>query len=164
MNKDKNISDVDDYTFDRTYEVNVKGTFYLCKHGIPTLRNNKGGVIINIASFVSLIGSSVSQIGYTASQGAVLAMTRELAVAHAKENIRFIPLCLGHIKTSKMMNMINIPSEKQKRLIHHPMGRFGNINEVAKTIVFLASDDSSYITGNPFIIDGGLTSAYITPE
>ena len=91
-------------------------------------------------------------------------MTRELAIAHAKENIRFIPLCPCHFKTSKMIYMINIPSEKQKRLIHHPMGRFGNVVEIAKTIVFLASDDSSYITGNPFIIDGGLTSAYITPE
>ena len=114
MNKDKNVSEIDDYTFDRTYEVNVKGALYLSKNCIPILRKNNGGVIINIASFVSLLGSSISQIAYTSSQGAVLSMTRELAIAHAKENIRFIPLCPGHFKTSKMMNMINIPSEKQK--------------------------------------------------
>ena len=115
MNKDKNVSEIDDYTFDRTYEVNVKGALYLSKNCIPILRKNNGGVIINIASFVSLLGSSISQIAYTSSQGAVLSMTRELAIAHAKENIRFIPLCPGHFKTSKMMNMINIPSEKQKK-------------------------------------------------
>ena len=164
MNKDRNLIDTDDYTFDRTYEVNVKGTFYGCKFGIPALRRSGGGVIINVSSFVSVLGSAVPQIAYTASQGAILSMTKELAAVHAKENIRFIPLCPGHYKTSKMMNMINTPSEKQKRLIHQPMGRFGNVHEIANAAVFLASDDSSYMTGSPLIIDGGLTSTYITPE
>jgi NAD(P)-dependent dehydrogenase (short-subunit alcohol dehydrogenase family) len=164
MNTDKSLIETDDNTFDRTYEVNVKGTFYGCKFGIQALRRAGGGVIINVSSFVSMIGSAVPQIAYTASQGAILSMTKELAAVHAKENIRFIPLCPGHYKTSKMMNMINTPSEKQKRLIHQPMGRFGNVSEIANAVVFLASDDSSYMTGSPLIIDGGLTSTYITPE
>ena len=147
LSNDKNLIDTDDYTFDRTYEVNVKGAFNICKYGILAFRRHGGGVIINLASFVSLVGSAISQISYTSSQGAILSMTKELAAIHAKENIRCIPLCPGHYKTSKMMSMINIPSEKQKRLIHHPMGRFGTTSEIANAIVFIASDDASYISG-----------------
>ena len=106
MNTDKSLIETDDNTFDRTYEVNVKGTFYGCKFGIQALRRAGGGVIINVSSFVSIIGSAVPQIAYTASQGAILSMTKELAAVHAKENIRFIPLCPGHYKTSKMMNSL----------------------------------------------------------
>lgn len=150
--------------FDLTYNINIKGVFFGCKYGIPAIRRAGGGSIINTASFVAFLGAATPQIAYTASKGAVLAMTRELAVIHARENIRINALCPGPLKTELLMKFLNTEEKKQRRLIHIPMGRFGEAEEMAKAALFLASDDSSYMTGSEFLVDGGITAAYVTPE
>lgn len=151
-------------TWDMTMNVNVKGVFLGCKYGIPALRRAGGGVIINTASFVARMGAATPQIAYTASKGAVLSMTRELAMVHAKENIRVNALCPGPIKTDLLMKFLDTDEKKHRRLVHIPMGRFGESKEMAKAALFLASDDSSYITGSEFLVDGGIHAAYVTPE
>ena len=123
-----------------------------------------GGVIINTASFVAKLGAGTPQIAYTASKGAVLALTRELAVLHARENIRINALCPGPLKTELLMKFLDTEEKKQRRLVHVPMGRFGLAAEMATAVLFLASDESSYITGTEFMVDGGITAAYVTPE
>lgn len=148
----------------RTLDVNLRGVFLGCKYGIPALRRAGGGSIINTASFVALMGAAAPQIAYTASKGGVLAMTRELAVVHARENIRVNALCPGPLQTELLMNFLNTEEKKQRRLVHVPMGRFGQAEEMAKAALFLASDESSYMTGSEFVVDGGITSAYVTPE
>lgn len=150
--------------WDRTMAINLKGVFLGCKYGIPALRRAGGGSIINTASFVALMGAATPQIAYTASKGGVLAMTRELAIIHARENIRVNALCPGPLRTELLMNFLNTEEKKQRRLVHIPMGRFGEAAEMAKAALFLASDESSYMTGADFVVDGGITSAYVTPE
>lgn len=148
--------------------VNVKGVFFGCKWAIPaikrTLQKSGGsGSIINTASFVAKLGAATPQIAYTASKGAVLSMTRELAVIHAREGIRVNALCPGPLRTKLLMDFLNTEEKKQRRLVHVPMGRFGEASEMANAVVFLASDESSYMTGSEFLVDGGITSAYVTP-
>jgi NAD(P)-dependent dehydrogenase (short-subunit alcohol dehydrogenase family) len=150
--------------WDLTFEINVKGVFLGCKYGIPALRRAGGGSIINTASFVALLGAATPQLAYTASKGAVLSMTRELAVIHARENIRVNALCPGPLNTELLMKYLNTPEKKQRRLVHIPMGRFGEAKEIAYAALYLASDESSFVTGTEFMVDGGITAAYVTPE
>jgi NAD(P)-dependent dehydrogenase (short-subunit alcohol dehydrogenase family) len=128
------------------------------------LRRAGGGSIINTASFVALLGAATPQVAYTASKGAVLALTRELAVVHARENIRVNALCPGPLRTDLLMKFLDTDAKKQRRLVHIPMGRFGLAKEIARAALFLASDDSSFMTGTEFLVDGGITAAYVTPE
>lgn len=150
--------------WDLTFAINVKGVFLGCKYGIPALRRAGGGSIINTASFVALLGAATPQLAYTASKGAVLSMTRELATIHARENIRINALCPGPLRTELLMKYLNTPEKKKRRLVHIPMGRFGEAEEIAKAALYLASDDSSFVTGTSFMVDGGITAAYVTPE
>jgi NAD(P)-dependent dehydrogenase (short-subunit alcohol dehydrogenase family) len=150
--------------WNRTMEINAKGVFLCCKYGIPALKRAGGGSVINTASFVSLMGAATSQVAYTASKGAVLSFSRELAVIHAREGIRVNALCPGPLKTDLLMKILDTDEKKERRLRHIPMGRFGEAEEMAKAALFLASDDSSYITGSNFMVDGGITAAYVTPE
>ncbi len=150
--------------WDLTLAINAKGVFLGCKYGIPALRRAGGGSIINTASFVALLGAATPQIAYTASKGAVLAMTRELAVIHARENIRVNSLCPGPLNTELLMKFLDSEEKRQRRLVHIPMGRFGEADEMAKAALWLASDDSSYVTGADFVVDGGITAAYVTAE
>lgn len=150
--------------WDLTMNVNVKSVFLGCKFGIPLIRQSGGGSIINTASFVAHLGAATPQLAYTASKGAVLAMSRELAVIHAREGIRVNALSPGPLRTELLMKFLDTEEKKQRRLVHVPMGRFGEAREMAKAALFLASDDSSYMTGNEFLVDGGITAAYVTPE
>lgn len=150
--------------WDLTMAVNVKGVFLGCKFGIPALRRAGGGSIINTASFVAVLGAATPQLAYTASKGAVLSMSRELAVIHARENIRVNALCPGPLRTELLMKYLNTEEKRQRRLVHIPMGRFGEAAEIAKAALFLASDESSFVTGATFLVDGGITAAYVTPE
>ena len=151
-------------TWDLTMNINAKGVFLGCKYGIPALKRAGGGCIINTASFVSLLGAATPQVAYTASKGAVLSLTRELAVIHAREGIRVNALCPGPLRTELLMKFLDTEEKKQRRLVHIPMGRFGEAAEMAKAALFLASDDASYVTGTEFLVDGGITAAYVTPE
>ncbi|MEC7541312.1 MAG: SDR family oxidoreductase, partial [SAR324 cluster bacterium] len=135
-----------------------------CKFGIPALQRAGGGAIINTASFVGLMGAATPQIAYTASKGGVIALTRELAVIHARENIRVNALCPGPLRTELLMKFLDTEEKKQRRLVHIPMGRFGEAREMAQAALYLASEESSYVTGTEFVVDGGITSAYVTPE
>ncbi len=150
--------------WDLTMNINVKGILWGCKYGIPALRRAGGGSIINTASFVAQVGAATPQLAYTASKGAVLAMTRELAVLHAKENIRVNALCPGPLKTKLLMDFLDTEEKKQRRLVHLPTGRFGEASEMAQGALFLASPESSYVTATTFNVDGGLTAAYVTAE
>jgi NAD(P)-dependent dehydrogenase (short-subunit alcohol dehydrogenase family) len=150
--------------WDLTMAINVKGVFLGCKYGIPALRRAGGGSIINVASFVAVLGAATPQLAYTASKGAVLSMTRELAAIHARENIRVNALCPGPLRTELLMKYLDTEEKRQRRLVHIPMGRFGEAEEMAKAALFLASDESSFTTGSTFLADGGITSAYVTPE
>ena len=162
--KDDDAMSTPEEIWDLTLDINAKGVFLGCKFGIPALKRAGGGSIINTASFVARLGAATPQVAYTASKGAVLAMTRELAVIHARQNIRVNALCPGPLKTELLMAFLNTEAKKQRRLVHVPMGRFGEAEEIAKAALFLASDDSSYITGTDFLVDGGITAAYVTPE
>jgi NAD(P)-dependent dehydrogenase (short-subunit alcohol dehydrogenase family) len=162
--KDDDAVSTDEAIWDLTLDINAKGVFLGCKHGIPALRRAGGGSVINTASFVALMGAATPQIAYTASKGAVLAMTRELAVIHARENIRVNALCPGPLRTELLMSFLDTEAKKQRRLVHVPMGRFGEAREIAQAALYLASDESSYVTGTDFLVDGGLTAAYVTPE
>lgn len=163
MNDDDAISTEED-VWDLTFAVNVKGVFLGCKYGIPALRRAGGGTIINTASFVAILGAATPQLAYTSSKGAVLSMTRELAVIHARENIRVNALCPGPLRTELLMKYLNTEEKRQRRLVHIPMGRFGEASEIANAALFLASDESSFVTGATFLVDGGITAAYVTPE
>jgi len=161
---DDDAVNTEESVWDITMAVNLKGVYLGCKYGIPALRRAGGGSIINTASFVALVGAATPQLAYTASKGGVLAMTRELAVIHARENIRVNALCPGPLRTELLMSYLNTPEKKQRRLVHVPMGRFGEAKEMAYAALYLASDESSYVTGTDFMVDGGLTAAYVTPE
>jgi NAD(P)-dependent dehydrogenase (short-subunit alcohol dehydrogenase family) len=145
-------------------DINARGVFLGCKYGIPALRRAGGGSVINTASFVAIMGAATPQVAYTASKGAVLALTRELAIVHARENIRVNALCPGPLRTPLLMNFLNTEEKRRRRLVHIPMGRFGEAREIAQAALFLASDESSFITGTDFLVDGGLSAAYVTPE
>ena len=162
--RDDDAVSTDEETWDLTMNVNAKGVFLGCKHGIPALRRAGGGSIINTASFVAVLGAATPQIAYTASKGAVLALTRELAIVHAREKIRVNALCPGPLHTEMLMKFLNTDQKKQRRLVHIPMGRFGTAREIAQAALFLASDESSFVTGTDFLVDGGITAAYVTPE
>jgi NAD(P)-dependent dehydrogenase (short-subunit alcohol dehydrogenase family) len=162
--KDDDAVSTDEAVWDLTLDVNAKGVFLGCKYGIPALKRAGGGSIINTASFVARLGAATPQIAYTASKGAVLAMTRELAVTHARQNIRVNALCPGPLKTELLMKFLDTEAKKQRRLVQIPMGRFGEAREIAQAALWLASDDSSYVTGAEFLVDGGITAAYVTPE
>jgi NAD(P)-dependent dehydrogenase (short-subunit alcohol dehydrogenase family) len=162
--KDDDAVSTDEAVWDLTLDINAKGVFLGCKHGIPALQRAGGGSVINTASFVALLGAATPQIAYTASKGAVLAMTRELAVIHARQNIRVNALCPGPLRTELLMSFLDTEAKKQRRLVHVPMGRFGEAKEIAQAALYLASDESSYVTGTEFLVDGGLTAAYVTPE
>jgi NAD(P)-dependent dehydrogenase (short-subunit alcohol dehydrogenase family) len=150
--------------WDLTMNVNLKGVFLGCKYGIPALRRAGGGSIVNTASFVAILGAATPQLAYTASKGGVLAMTRELATLHARENIRVNALCPGPLRTELLMKYLDTEEKRRRRLVHIPMGRFGEAREIAKAALFLASDESSFTTGATFLVDGGITAAYVTPE
>lgn len=150
--------------WDLTMQVNLKGVWLGCRAGLPALRRSGGGSIINTASFVALLGSATPQVAYTASKGGVLALTRELAVIHAREDIRINALCPGPLRTELLMKVLDTDEKKQRRLVHVPMGRFGEAAEIARAALWLASDESSFTTGTEFVVDGGITAAYVTPE
>ncbi|MAT13912.1 MAG: short-chain dehydrogenase [Planctomyces sp.] len=162
--RDGTSQDTDEDVWDLTMNVNLKGVFLGCKYGIPALQRAGGGSIINTGSFVALLGAATPQVAYTASKGGVVALTRELAVIHARENIRVNALCPGPLQTELLMKFLNTEEKKQRRLVHIPMGRFGLAKEMAQATLFLASDESSYMTGTEFVVDGGITAAYVTPE
>jgi NAD(P)-dependent dehydrogenase (short-subunit alcohol dehydrogenase family) len=162
--QDDNAVNTEESIWDLTMNINAKGVFFGCKFGIPALRRAGGGSIINTASFVAVLGAATPQIAYTASKGAVLSMTRELAIIHARENIRVNALCPGPLRTEMLMSYLNTEEKRQRRLVHIPMGRFGEAKEIAQAALYLASDESSYVTGTEFLVDGGITAAYVTPE
>ena len=161
---DDNAMTTEEDVWDLTMNINLKGVFLGCKYGIPALLRAGGGSVINVASFVAILGAATPQIAYTASKGGVLAMTRELAVIHARQNIRVNALCPGPLRTELLMKFLNTEEKKQRRLVHIPIGRFGEAREIANAALFLASDESSYVTGATFMVDGGITAAYVTPE
>jgi len=161
--RDDDAVATEEEVWDLTMNINLKGVFLGCKYGIPALRRAGGGSIINTASFVALLGAATPQLAYTASKGGVLAMTRELAVIHARENIRVNALCPGPLRTELLMKYLDTEEKRQRRLVHVPMGRFGEAREIAQAALFLASDESSFTTGATFLVDGGITAAYVTP-
>ena len=164
LSQDDDAIHTEESVWDLTMAVNLKGVYLGCKFGIPALRRAGGGSIINTASFVALLGAATPQLAYTASKGGVLAMTRELAVIHARENIRVNALCPGPLRTELLMKFLNTEEKRRRRLVHIPMGRFGEAREMAYAALYLASDESSYVTGTEFVVDGGITAAYVTPE
>jgi NAD(P)-dependent dehydrogenase (short-subunit alcohol dehydrogenase family) len=162
---DASVLDTSVDAWDRVQAVNTKGVFLCCKHGIPRLQQRGGGSVINVASFVAILGAATSQISYTASKGAVLSMTRELAVQFARENIRVNALCPGPVETPLLLSIFgDDPAALERRRAHWPMGRLAKPREIVNGALFLASDESSYVTGSTFLVDGGLTAAYVTPE
>ena len=161
---DEGTLDTPESTWDRVMAVNLKGVWHGCKYGIPALLESGGGTIVNVSSLVALMGSAVPQIAYTASKGGVLAMTREIAVEYARRGIRANVLCPGPIDTPLMAELMSDPQWAARRLVHIPMGRPGQAPEIARAALFLASDDSSFMTGSTLVVDGGITAAYVTPE
>jgi NAD(P)-dependent dehydrogenase (short-subunit alcohol dehydrogenase family) len=148
----------------RVQDVNLKSVFLCCKHGIPHLLNSGGGSVINTASFVARLGAATSQISYTASKGGVLALSRELGVQFARNNVRVNALCPGPVDTPLLRELYaNDPEAAARRMVHVPMGRFARAREIANAVLFLASDDSSFITATDFLVDGGIAGAYVTP-
>jgi NAD(P)-dependent dehydrogenase (short-subunit alcohol dehydrogenase family) len=162
---DASVLETDVEAWDRVQNVNTKGVFLCCKLGIPHLLERGGGSVINVASFVALAGAATSQISYTASKGAVLSMSRELAVEFARRGVRVNALCPGPVETPMLMRLFEeTPGAYERRLVHIPMGRLAQAKEIAYGALFLASDESSYVNGSTFLVDGGLTAAYVTAE
>ena len=162
---DASVLDTSVEAWDRVQAVNTKGVFLCCKHGIPHLLARGGGSVINVASFVAIVGAATSQISYTASKGAVLSMTRELAVQFARDGVRVNALCPGPVETPLLLSIFgDDPAALARRQVHWPTGRLAKPREVVLGALFLASDESSYVTGATFLVDGGLTAAYLTPE
>src|SRR6059036_3022367 len=148
----------------RVQDVNLKSVFLCCKHGIPHLLSRGGGSVINTASFVAVMGAATSQISYTASKGGVLALTRELGVEFARQGVRVNALCPGPIDTPLLRELYAAdPKQAERRLVHVPIGRFARAEEIASAALFLASDESSFITASTFLVDGGISAAYVTP-
>ena len=163
-NDDRSVLTNTEAVWDLVLRINVKGVAFGCKYGIPAMIESGGGSVINVASFVAWMGAATSQTAYTSSKGAVLAMTREIAVEYARKGIRCNALCPGPIDTPLLAELLSDPVRRQRRLVHIPMGRLGRAEELAKAALFLASDDSSFMTGASLIVDGGITAAYVTPE
>jgi NAD(P)-dependent dehydrogenase (short-subunit alcohol dehydrogenase family) len=161
---DASVLDTSHEAWQRVQDVNLKSVFLCCKFGIPHLLEGGGGSVINTASFVAAMGAATSQISYTASKGGVLALSRELGVEFARRGVRVNALCPGPVNTPLLQELFaKDPEKAQRRLVHLPMGRFAEVREIAQAALFLASDDSSYVTASTFLVDGGLTSAYVTP-
>lgn len=156
--------DTPEAVWEQVIDVNLKGVFLGCKYGIPALLRAGGGSIINTASFVAVMGAATAQIAYTASKGGVLAMTREIAVAYARQGIRANALCPGPVDTPLLQELLADPDARARRLVHVPMGRLARAEEIARAVLFLASDDASYVSGSTFLVDGAITQAYVTPE
>jgi NAD(P)-dependent dehydrogenase (short-subunit alcohol dehydrogenase family) len=154
--------DTPESVWDQVMAVNLKGVFLGCKHAIPALLRAGGGSIVNTASFVAVMGSATSQVAYTASKGGVLAMTREIAVEYARKGIRANALCPGPVDTPLLADLLKDPAARARRFVHLPMGRLALASEVARAALFLASDESSYVNGSTFLVDGGLAGAYVT--
>jgi NAD(P)-dependent dehydrogenase (short-subunit alcohol dehydrogenase family) len=161
---DDGPTNTSDFTWTTVLDVNVTGVARCCRHGIPAMLASGGGSIINVASFVAHMGAATPQIAYTASKGAVLSMTREIAVIYARQGIRCNALCPGPVLTPLLAKFLSDDAKRQRRLVHIPMGRFGEPIDIAKGALFLASDDSSFMTGQSLLLDGGITAAYTTPE
>src|SRR5213592_2176215 len=162
---DESVLDTTLETWQRVQDVNLRSVFLCCKHGIPHLLESGGGSVINTASFVAVMGAATSQISYTASKGGVLALSRELGVEFGKRGVRVNALCPGPVNTPLLQELFaKDPEKAARRLVHLPMGRFAEAREIAQGALFLASDDSSYVTASTFLVDGGLSGAYVTPE
>lgn len=151
-------------TYECTMDINVKGVLLGCRAAIPVMQKQGRGSIVNVASFVAHMGAATPQVAYTASKGAVLAMTREIAVIYARQGIRANALCPGPVMTPLLAKFLSDDAKRERRLVHIPMGRFGAPEEIANGALFLASDESSWMTGQSLIIDGGITAAYVTPQ
>jgi NAD(P)-dependent dehydrogenase (short-subunit alcohol dehydrogenase family) len=162
--EDTGTLDTPEAAWERVMAVNLKGVWLGCKYGIPAMIDSGGGSIVNVSSVVALMGSAVAQVAYTASKGGVLALTREMAVEHARRGIRANVLCPGPIETPLMTELMADPQWAARRLVHIPMGRPGQATEIARAALFLASDDSSFMTGATLVVDGGIAAAYVTPE
>jgi len=161
---DASVLDTELGAWDRVIAVNLTSVFLCCKHGIPHLLDAGGGSVINTASFVAVMGAATSQIAYTASKGGVLSMSRELGVQFAKRGVRVNALCPGPVTTPLLLELFaKDPERAARRLVHVPRGAFGEVDEIAKAALFLASDDSSYVNASAFMVDGGITGAYVTP-
>jgi NAD(P)-dependent dehydrogenase (short-subunit alcohol dehydrogenase family) len=162
---DNSVLDTSLEAWQRVQDVNLRSIFLCCKHGIPHLLDNGGGSVINTASFVAVMGAATSQISYTASKGGVLALSRELGVEFGRRGVRVNALCPGPVDTPLLRELYaKDPEQAQRRLLHLPMGRFAEAREIAQGALFLASDESSYVTASTFLVDGGLSAAYITPD
>jgi NAD(P)-dependent dehydrogenase (short-subunit alcohol dehydrogenase family) len=162
---DRSVVETSLEAWQRVQDVNLRGVFLCCKHGIPHLLEAGGGSVINTASFVAVMGAAVSQISYTASKGGVVSLSRELGVEFARRRVRVNALCPGPVNTPLLQELFaKDEAQAQRRLVHLPMGRFAEAAEVAHAALFLASDDSSYVTATAFMVDGGLSAAYVTPE
>jgi NAD(P)-dependent dehydrogenase (short-subunit alcohol dehydrogenase family) len=162
---DDSILGTEPEAWDRVQAVNTRGVYLCCKHGIPHLLERGGGSVINVASFVALVGAATSQISYTASKGAVLSMSRELGVQFARQGVRVNALCPGPVETPLLLRIFgDDPAAYERRRIHLPMGRLAKPREIVNAALFLASEESSYVNGATFVVDGGLTAAYVTPE
>jgi NAD(P)-dependent dehydrogenase (short-subunit alcohol dehydrogenase family) len=162
---DASILETEPDAWRRVQDVNATGVYLCCKHGIPYLLERGGGSVINVASFVALMGAATSQIAYTASKGAVLSMSRELAVEFARRGVRVNALCPGPVETPMLMRLFeNDQAAYERRRIHLPMGRLAQAREIANGALFLASDESSYVNGSTFVVDGGISAAYVTAE
>jgi NAD(P)-dependent dehydrogenase (short-subunit alcohol dehydrogenase family) len=162
---DASILDTDLAAWERVQAVNTRGVYLCCKHGISHLLERGGGSVINVASFVALVGAATSQISYTASKGAVLSLSKELGVQFARQGVRVNALCPGPVETPLLLRIWSeTPGAPQRRLVHLPMGRLAKPREIVNAALFLASDESSYVNAATFVVDGGLTAAYVTPE
>ncbi len=162
---DASVLETEPDAWDRVLDVNAKGVYLCCRHGIPRLLERGGGSVINVSSFVALAGAATSQIAYTASKGAVLSLTRELAVEFARRGVRVNALCPGPVETPLLTRLFEgDPAAYERRRVHLPMGRLATAREIALGALFLASDESSYVTGATFLVDDGMTAAYVTPE
>jgi NAD(P)-dependent dehydrogenase (short-subunit alcohol dehydrogenase family) len=164
-NDDASVLDTPVEAWQRVQDINLKGVFLCCKHGIPHLLEGGGGSVINTASFVAVMGAATSQISYTATKGGVLALSRELGIEFARRGVRVNALCPGPVDTPLLRELFaKDPEQAERRLVHVPMGRFARAEEIAQGALFLASDDASYVTASTFLVDGGISGAYVTPE
>jgi NAD(P)-dependent dehydrogenase (short-subunit alcohol dehydrogenase family) len=161
---DGGVLDTPPDTWATVLQVNLTGVWLCCRAAIPALLESGGGSIVNVASFVALIGAATAQVAYTASKGGVLAFTRELAVEYARQGIRANALCPGPVDTPLLAELMADPVRRERRMVHIPMGRLARADEIARAALFLASDESSYVTGSALVVDGGITAAYVTPE
>ncbi len=161
---DGGVLDTPESTWEQVMQINLKGVWLGCRAGIPAMIASGGGSIVNVASFVALVGAATAQIAYTTSKGGVLSMTREIAVEYARQGIRANALCPGPIQTPLLEELLSDPARRARRMVHIPMGRLGRAEELARAALFLASDDASFMTGASLVVDGGITAAYVTPE